>query len=206
MLLPLSKMGFETHVIDNQTLLLESKSQYSNEYVYVFTHGYVLKNSPDLGHYGQTIIATTESHEDITQLIINEESNNIEKIALDWFVNVDKNNIVFDLGWMKIFEGGYKSNKKEYTQEDIMKAYVAGGTNMHNHCIKHNWKGVYEGYDKDKFNELGAKYIKETQKKELHIEVDFIPTKSNVFYENDNAPIGKYIPKIIDNKLNAYWL
>lgn len=48
--------------------------------------------------------------------------------------------------------------------------------------------------------------INDASKKELHIHVDFIPTKSSVFRENDNAPYGKYIPKIINNIIYCEWL
>ena len=54
------------------------------------------------------------------------EKDVITKLASDWFVRADKRNIIFDLGWIDIFEAGYKFATKVYTEEDIEKAFKAG--------------------------------------------------------------------------------
>lgn len=45
----------------------------------------------------------------------------IERLALKWFVGCNKKDIIFDLGWMKIFEAGYKAaqSDKQFSLEDV---------------------------------------------------------------------------------------
>jgi hypothetical protein len=46
-----------------------------------------------------------------------------EEGALKWFVTANKNDIIFDLGWVKIFEAGAKwqqeQNKNLYSEEEV---------------------------------------------------------------------------------------
>ena len=51
------------------------------------------------------------------------EGEGIERLALKWFVGCNKKDIIFDLGWMKIFEAGYKAaQSKQFSLEDMKKA------------------------------------------------------------------------------------
>lgn len=45
----------------------------------------------------------------------------IEKLALEWFVGANKKEIIFDLGWIKIFEAGYRQARCEtgFSLEDM---------------------------------------------------------------------------------------
>jgi hypothetical protein len=44
----------------------------------------------------------------------------VEKLALEWFVEANKKEIIFDSGWTKIFEAGYESANKKYSEEDVV--------------------------------------------------------------------------------------
>ena len=61
------------------------------------------------------------------------ESDNIEKLAYNWFVTADKKNTIFDLGWVNIFTAGYKKAKEtyKYTEEDLRNAFNAGLMNRY---------------------------------------------------------------------------
>jgi hypothetical protein len=50
------------------------------------------------------------------------ESDNVEKLAYNWFVTADKKNTIFDLGWVNIFTAGYKKSKEtyKYTEDDLV--------------------------------------------------------------------------------------
>jgi len=49
------------------------------------------------------------------------ESDNVEKLAYNWFVTADKKDTIFDLGWVNIFTAGYKKSKEtyKYTEDDL---------------------------------------------------------------------------------------
>jgi hypothetical protein len=50
------------------------------------------------------------------------ESDNVEKLAYNWFVTADKKDTIFDLGWVNIFTAGYKKSKEtyKYTEDDLV--------------------------------------------------------------------------------------
>lgn len=204
---PISDLGLEIIQHEDHTLLVDKKSKGGKYYFVDNSLGKRIESSETIPSGDvYEIISSTKQLDGIPLLVIESEEEKIKRIALEWFVNVDKREISFDLGWIKIFEAGFNSNKKNYTRDDLIEAYIKGGNDMHNHCIKHDWKGVYQKFDNNKFNELGARYIKSKSKKELHIHVDLIPTKSSIFRENDNAPYGKYKPKIVDNIIYCIWI
>lgn len=56
---------------------------------------------------------------DISKMV----EDDVEKLALEWFVTADKRGIYFDLGWCKIFIAGYNKAKETlYTEEQVMEA------------------------------------------------------------------------------------
>ena len=45
----------------------------------------------------------------------------LEQAALKWFMTTNKHKIIFNLGWIKIFEAGAKwQQEKMYSEEDIL--------------------------------------------------------------------------------------
>ena len=44
----------------------------------------------------------------------------LEEAALKWFMTANKREIIFDLGWIKIFEAGAKwQEKRMYSEEEV---------------------------------------------------------------------------------------
>ena len=51
----------------------------------------------------------------------------LEEAALKWFMTANKHEIIFDLGWIKIFEAGAKwQQERMYSEEDLLSAFEAG--------------------------------------------------------------------------------
>lgn len=49
-----------------------------------------------------------------------EESGLYEEAALEYFIKENKHKVIFDLGWMKIFEAGAKwQQEKGYSEEEV---------------------------------------------------------------------------------------
>jgi hypothetical protein len=74
----------------------------------------------------------------------------LKEAALKWFMTANKREIIFDLGWIKIFEAGAKWQAgKSYSEEDIEKAFYAGlrkaySPKKHSEC----WKEWFEQFKK----------------------------------------------------------
>ena len=46
----------------------------------------------------------------------------LEEAALKWFMTANKHEIIFDLGWIKIFEAGAKwQAQRLYSEEEVLK-------------------------------------------------------------------------------------
>jgi len=52
--------------------------------------------------------------------------DDVEKLALNWFAKANKRDIIFDLGWIQIFEAGYKTATKTYSEENLKKSIITG--------------------------------------------------------------------------------
>ena len=45
----------------------------------------------------------------------------LEEAALKWFMTANKHEIIFDLGWIKIFEAGAKwQQERMYSEEEVL--------------------------------------------------------------------------------------
>ena len=74
-----------------------------------------------------------------------EELGLYEEAALEYFVKEDKHKVIFDLGWMKIFEAGAKwKQEKGYSEEEVinlLKAYkITTGANEDAYCFFEQFK------------------------------------------------------------------
>ena len=68
---------------------------------------------------------------------------NTEQLALKFFREANKHEIIFDLGWIKIFEAGYKAaQSKQFSLEDMKKIAQAAFT------VKSNNDSVIEDFEK----------------------------------------------------------
>lgn len=51
----------------------------------------------------------------------------LEEAALKWFMTANKREIIFDLGWIKIFEAGAKwQQERMYSKEDMEESFYQG--------------------------------------------------------------------------------
>jgi len=74
----------------------------------------------------------------------------LEEAALKWFMTANKREIIFDLGWIKIFEAGAKwQAERMYSYDELRRiAYNA-------YCF-----GQFEGTTEGKFNKWIVEFKK----------------------------------------------
>jgi hypothetical protein len=162
-----------TKLIQNKDylLLIDEEVEIKENY-FLLDNEYIYKGGADMANESAKKIVsyyplTKEFKELDLPLLPNPfEGEGIERLALEWFVGCNKKDIIFDLGWMAIFEAGYKTaQSKQFSLEDMKKAYLLGS----------NYANA--GYPANKDVEIEFKQLLSTQQlpKEFIPEYEQIP-------------------------------
>lgn len=161
----------------------------------LYLDGNISKKSQLLDKVWKLVIAYRKLNEEDKELDLPElppfEDVDIEKIALDWFVKADKQDIIFDLGWIKIFEAGYKAaqSNKQFTLEDMKKA-IEMAREMD--CSNYD----YYGYCKKTYTEEEIIQSLSTQQ----LPKEFIMKKEPIYEEKYVSEMSAYMPYCIGEK------